>query len=547
MSASSESLAVEGISMSFDGKWALRDVDLTIPGGTIHGLIGHNGSGKSTLVRILAGYYMQTAGTVRLGSNVLPAGSPAGRHALGLRFVHQELGLVSKFNALENFGLGGGYDRTRWRTIDWRAQERRLRETMELLNCELPIDEPVAELTAVQRSLIAIARAIGAGSGPASARLLVLDEPTTTLEGPETTQLFRVVRTLAASGIGVLYISHHLSDVIDLCSEVTVLRDGRVVEILRTEATTRAGLVSALLGPAAEAVPKGAVELAAAEFGGAESELLAQDAPAYRVRGLRSSLLAGVDLDVRHGECVCVLGLTGSGREELAYAAAGAVASEADAIEVDGKPITDLDPKACRDLGIALVPGNRLPGSMVLDFSLRENLSFASLETNVRGLGLVDRKRETAAARTWVERFDIKPDDVEFSARHMSGGNKQKMILAKWLSIEPTMMIIDEPTAGVDVGAAKALLGTLRVIADSGAALLVSTSEIDDALAIADRILILHEGRVRSELQRGKDDFSEQTVLLAMAGRVDSEDAEDAEALVAVGENGQDRKDWNER
>jgi ribose transport system ATP-binding protein len=524
MSVSGESLTVEGISMSFDGKWALRDVDLTIPGGTIQGLIGHNGSGKSTLVRILAGYHAQTDGTVRLGSHVLPPGSPSGRHGLGLRFVHQELGLVSRFTGLENFGLGGGYDRTRWRTIDWGRQERRMRDVMELLNCDIPMHEPVSELTAVERSLIAIARAIGAGSGPGSARLLVLDEPTTTLEGPETEQLFRVVRTLADSGIGVLYISHHLSDVIDLCSQVTVLRDGHVVEVLQTEQTTRARLVSALLGPAAEEVPEGAVELALAEPEGERPSALNQAVPAYSVRGLRSSLLAGIDLDVRHGECVCVVGLTGSGREELAYAAAGAVAAEADSIEIEGKAVPTLDPKACRDLGIALVPGNRLPGSMVKDFSIRENLSFASLKDHVSHAGAVDRRRETLSAQTWIERFDIKPADVEFSARYMSGGNKQKMILAKWLSIEPTTMIIDEPTAGVDVGAAKALLGTLRVIADGGAALLVSTSEIDDALAIADRILILHEGGIRAELRRGVDDFSEGEVLLAMAGRGDSDE-----------------------
>jgi ribose transport system ATP-binding protein len=529
-------LAVEGISMSFDGKWALRDVDLTIPEGTIHGLIGHNGSGKSTLVRILAGYHHQTGGTVRLGSDVLPAGSPAGRHGLGLRFVHQELGLVPQFTGLENFGLGGGYDRTRWRTIDWRRQRGRMREVMELLNCDMPTDEPVSNLSAVQRSLTAIARAIGAGTGPESARLLVLDEPTTTLEGPETEQLFRVVRNLAASGIGVLYISHHLSDVIDLCSEVTVLRDGRVVEILRTEGTTRSHLVSALLGPAAAAAPE---DVALTTDDLVEHPVHDRDVPAFRVTGLRSALLSGVDLEVCHGECVCVLGLTGSGREELAYAAAGAVAGEADTIEVEGKEVTRLDPSDCRELGIALVPGNRLPGSMVLDFSLRENLSFASLKDNSKRLGLVDRKRETAVTRTWIERFDIKPDDPEFSSRHMSGGNKQKMILAKWLNIEPSVMIIDEPTAGVDVGAAKALLGTLRAIADGGAALLVSTSEIDDALAIADRIVILHEGRVRAELLRGVDEFTEETVMLAMAER---DESQELRVPAAVGANGDEPK-----
>lgn len=540
-----QTLVVEGISMSFDGKYALRDVDLSIPGGTIHGLIGHNGSGKSTLVRILAGYHHQTSGTVRLGSEVLPAGSPAGRHARGLRFVHQDLGLVDQFTGLENFGLGGGYDRTRWRTIDWRAQERRLRSVMETLNCELPIAEPASQLTAVQRALLAIARAIAAGSASDGARLLVLDEPTTTLEGPETEQLFRVVRTLAATGIGVLYISHHLSDVIDLCSEVTVLRDGRVVEKLHTEGTTRARLVNALVGSGTSSAPQEQVaetvaETVAASAAAEAGPLATNGGVAYAVTDLRSELLAGVDIEVRHGECVCVVGLTGSGREQLAYAAAGVVAGEAQSIEFEGQPIDTLDPSRCRELGIALVPGNRLPGSMVREFNMRENLTFASLRENVKGLGAVDRRRETAAASQWIERFDIKPDDPEFSARHMSGGNKQKMILAKWLSIEPRFMIIDEPTAGVDVGAAKALLATLRAIADNGGALLVSTSEIDDALAIADRIVVLYEGRVSGELKKSRDELSEESVMLAMSGRGDG--ANELAQPARVGENGYERK-----
>ncbi|MHB1468070.1 MAG: sugar ABC transporter ATP-binding protein [Solirubrobacteraceae bacterium] len=536
-----QTLVVEGISMSFDGKYALRDVDLTIHGGQIHGLIGHNGSGKSTLVRILAGYHHQTSGTVRLGSEVLPAGAPAGRHARGLRFVHQELGLVDQFSGLENFGLGGGYDRTPWRTIDWRAQERRLREVMEMLKCELPVHEPVSNMTAVQRALLAIARAIAAGSASEGARLLVLDEPTTTLEGPETEQLFRVVRTLAATGIGVLYISHHLSDVIDLCSEVTVLRDGRVVEALSTQGATRARLVSALVGTTAETVPEeGVAEAIAATAIDGDGAVAPKGGIAYAVRGLRSELLDGIDLEIRRGECVCVVGLTGSGREQLAYAAAGVVTSEADSIEFQGRQVEALDPKRCRELGIALVPGNRLPGSMVREFNMRENLTFASLKESVKAAGSVDRKRETVAARRWIERFDIKPDDPEFSSRHMSGGNKQKVILAKWLSIEPSFMIIDEPTAGVDVGAAKALLATLRAIADGGGALLVSTSEIDDALAIADRIVVLYEGQVSGELKKTEDELSEESVMLAMSGRSDGGD-ELAQPAVA-GENRYERK-----
>jgi ribose transport system ATP-binding protein len=519
MKADDSCLSIEGVSMAFDDRLVLRDVNLEVRAATIHGLIGHNGSGKSTLVRILAGYHRPASGTIRLGGDVLPLGTASTRYAAGLRFVHQDLGLVGAFDALENFGLGGEYARRRLRTIDWRAQERSFAETMESLHVEVPVRRPVSELSAVQQTLIAVARATRLASDGAPARALILDEPTARLEGPETEELFRVLRKLAASGLGVIYISHNLTDVLQLCSAVTVLRDGHVVATVRTDNSSHEALVNLMLGRASATLdPPARNSVSARDVSARDETADRPPAPlrfALSVRGLRSSLLRGVDLDVSRGECVCVLGASGSGREDLVYAIAGAIRATG-AVDVGGTRATELNPARSKRLGLALVPGNRLPGSIVNDFTVRENITFAAIPRS-RRLARIDRRKERREALQWIDKFDIKPGKPEQLTRHLSGGNKQKAILAKWISIDPVVMLIDEPTAGVDIGAAEEVLSTLRGLADTGTSLVVTTSEIADALRLADRVIVLHDGEVGAELRRGRDELTEEAVLLAMS------------------------------
>jgi len=508
-----DDLVVERLAIDFDGKQVLHGIDLTFRAGAVHGLIGHNGSGKSTLVRILAGYYRASSGTVRLGSHQLPPGAPRSTHRAGLRFVHQELALVQEFTALENFGLGGEYSTRGPGAIDWKQQAVRLGKAFDRLGCTVPMHRPISELTAVERALVAIARAIGDVGDGGSIRFLVLDEPTTTLEPSERDHLFDVVRRLATSGVGVILISHQLRDVINMCTSISVLRDGSVVENLDAAHCDRERLVAAMLGPAAAEV-NADLDGAGRIRSGARSEQPASLA----VHGLRSPTLRDVDIELAPGECVGVVGLAGSGREEIAYALAGALPCTTEAVTVGGTPVSALSPARCRDLKIALVPGNRQAGSMVSSFSLRENLTFTSLDSVAGRFGHINRRKEAALAREWIERFDIKPGDAEYETRLLSGGNKQKVILAKWLRIQPQAMLIDEPTAGVDVGAVKTIMDTLREFVDDGGSLLVSTSELSDVLSLADRILVLSEGRIWTELVRGRDEFSERSLLLAMAG-----------------------------
>lgn len=508
-------LAVDDLGIEFDGKWVLEGVSLTFEPGRVHGLIGHNGSGKSTLIKILAGYHTPSAGTVVLDGASLTGADPATIHRLGLRFVHQDLGLIPEFTALENMGVGGTYSTGAAGAIDWKRQARRLRSVLETFGSEVPMDVPVQRLSAVQRSLVSIARAVETGADEETpTRLLVLDEPTTALEGPEVGHLFEVVGSLTGSGIGVLYVSHNLRDVLALSSSISVLRNGRHVATFRGEDVTHDQLVVAMLGEDLSAAQHPTqVRGPSGRHGGGTAR---QERPRLSVRGLRSDLLRGVDLDLAAGECVCVMGLSGSGREQLAYALAGAVPSENDALHLDGAVVDDLHPHTCRDHRVALVPGNRMPGSILSDFTMRENLSLVSLDRHRGWLRSLRRDSERATAGGWARRLEIRPDDTEYSTRNLSGGNKQKVILAKWLETDPLVMLIDEPTAGVDIGAAQKILGELRTLVNEGRSLLITSSELEDVIAVADRILVLNSGRVSHELVRGRDEITEQAILSGM-------------------------------
>jgi len=507
-------LAVNGLGKQFDGKWVLEDVSITFEPGRIHGLVGHNGSGKSTLIKILAGYHDASAGEVTLNGRPINNSGPSAIRDLGIRFVHQDLGLISEFTAMENLGIGGVYSRQAGRSIDWKKQAQRLQAVIDGFGSEVPLDVAVGGLSAVQRSLIAIARAVEVGDGGGSpARFLVLDEPTTALEGPEVEVLFRVIRALAESGIGVIYVSHNLRDVIELATSISVLRNGELVNTFFDRKASYESLLTAMLGE--HLVSDETPNLDAF----AVSRLQAQgEASSARlsVRGLRSSLLRGVDLDLYPGECVCVMGLSGSGREELIYALAGSTPSISTSMTLNGVAIDALSPLTWHEQKVALVPGNRMPGSSVKEFTMRENLSLVSLDQLRLGFRQLDRQAETSMVERWASRLEILPSDPEYSTRNLSGGNRQKVILAKWLQADPTTLFIDEPTAGVDVGAAHKLLTELRQIVGEGRTLLVTTSEVGDVLAIADRVLILHEGRVSQELVRGRDEFTESSLLLAM-------------------------------
>jgi ribose transport system ATP-binding protein len=514
-------LDLRDVCKDFAGTRVLRDVSLAIMPGEVHSLVGHNGSGKSTLIKILAGYHAPTSGSVRAGGREMATGSASASHEAGLRFVHQELGLVGQLTALENIGLGVGYRSTRLRTVDWDAEAQALRHTLASLGVDFDLDVPVVELRAVDRALLAIARAIGDRRADQAPRLLVLDEPTTALERGESQRLFEVIGQLAAGGTGILYVSHRMDEIRRLSDRISILRDGRVVHSGAAAELTDREVVDLMLSEeAARRTHAAAAPPPAAPAGGAppgEHPAPEQGREVLRGEGLSTTLLAGVDLTLHAGEIVGVAGLAGSGREHLVYAICGALDREVVRLAIDGRPLAPSGPRAALRAGVVLLPGNRLPGSLVPKQTVRENMMLLSLPRD--RLGGIRRRQERRTVADWIERLDIRPPDPEIAVEFLSGGNKQKLVMAKGLNAQPRVLLIDEPTAGVDVGARVEIIDAIKAFARAGGAVIITSSDVKDLIDASSRIVALHEGRAIGELTaNGDEPIAESEVMRRVMG-----------------------------
>lgn len=499
---------MRGLSKTFPGQRALDGVDLDIRHGEIHALLGHNGSGKSTLIKLLAGFHTpDRGGSIEVHGKPLHLGSPRASHAAGLRFVHQDLGLIDELTVIENVALDTGYQRTPLRTIAWRRQLHRTMRLLDQLGVEIDPRRRIGDLPAVDRTMVAIARALD-GIDTAGG-LLVLDEPTAALSPDEVEQLFRVVRQLRRRGVSSLYVTHRMDEVADLTDTVTVLRDG----VVRATGPTADHPLDALVRLIVGDQPVEPIALAAPPT---------DQQPALRVRGLRSTLLRGVDLDVRPGEAVGLAGVLGSGREEIGKALVGAVSARADEYATSAGAVASITPRETRRHGIVLAPGTRGRGSMIDDFTIAENLSLPVLG-HLQRVGVLDKRREEATTVRWIDRFQVRPPRPEAALHALSGGNRQKVLIAKWMNTQPRVLISDEPTAGVDVGASAAIHSFVREAAKSGTACLVASSDNSDLVATCSRVLVLHRGRIVHELLG--EEITEDGILRAMsaAGRSDTE------------------------
>lgn len=502
-------LVLEAVSKSFPGQRALDDVQMSVRPGEVHGLLGQNGSGKSTLIKVLAGYHKPDPGAhVAVAGHDLAFGSPAASLQAGLRFVHQNLGVVDNLTVVENMALASGYARRRSGRIDWPTQAARTTRLLAKLGVDLDVDRPLGECRAVERSAVAIARALDDEAG--TIRFLILDEPTAALPPTEVEHLFEVVDEVRSQGIGVIYVSHRLDEIDRLTQRVTVLRDGSSQGTFDTSELDRGGLIELIVGHSVPALAT------AAGRTGAPPAPAAGVLPALTVRGLASATLVDASFEVARGEILGVAGLAGSGRDELAYALVGAVPATVDHLEVAGRAVLGgLDPTAAVEAGVALVPGNRQKGSAVFPFTVRENTTLpvlARYRTGVR----ISARREEADTRRWIERLEVQPPDPDRALSTLSGGNQQKVIIGKWLNAAPVVALLDEPTAGVDVGAREAIYDLVRARAAEGLAVVVSSSDVEDLAALCHRVVTFRDGRICSEL-RGPQ-VTEQALLHSMMG-----------------------------
>jgi ABC-type sugar transport system ATPase subunit len=472
-------LRVRHLSKSFPGVRALDDVSFDVHAGEILALVGQNGSGKSTLVKILAGVHGADPGS----SVTLRAQDEGAEDAAQLHFIHQDLGLVPMLSAIENIDLGQPLGRRGYRPSPLRRERHHAERLLAKFDVQLDVRAPVGELSPAERTIVAIVRALDGWKHLRN--VLVLDEPTAALHGDEVRRLLDVVRRVARNGAGVIYISHRLDEVIELADEVMVLRDGRLVARAPRGAFDHDALVRMIAGEISPVAPARARSAGRVRL---------------EVRGLSCPAIRRADLQVRAGEIVGVTGILGSGRERLAGALFGADPGAAGSVLVDGRRVAARSPSASIAAGMAYVPADRHRDGGLMTLTARENLTLpflAPLTGNARG---IDRREERREARHWFARVGLRPLEPERPLNLFSGGNQQKVVLARWMRTEPIVLLLDEPTHGVDVGAKEAIHALVSDAAAGGAAVLVTSSDVKELARLCDRVLVMREGRIADDL-----------------------------------------------
>lgn len=504
----SAAVEIQHVTKTFPGQRVLDGVGFTVRHGEIHALLGENGSGKSTLIKILAGVYTPDSGcAVDVGGTPLEFGSPRESARLGLRFVHQDLGLIDELSAVENMALSWQYSRTPLRTIAWSEQRRRTKQMLGELGVDVLIDRPIGELRPVDRSAIAIARALEQFTG--RIRLLVLDEPTAALPPAEVTALFKILDEIRSSGVAVLYVSHRLEEVQRLADRATVLRDGRCQATVELSTTTSKDLIDLIVGEA----PDTTIIAADGTRHMALATTDAEDA-LFRIEDLTAARLAGIAFNVKRGEIVGVAGLTGSGREEVAEALIGAIPGGVRLVDVEREVVhNEMTPRKARDAGVALVLPNRSLKAAVAEFSARENVTLPSLG-RFSIFGFLRRAREAVEANRLIELLDVRPARLEQPFAFFSGGNQQKLIFAKWIAIALRLLILEDPTSGVDVGARARVYELIHRQAEQGVGVVLVSSDIEDLVSVCSTVHVLGEGMITDTLVG--DEISESGIIASL-------------------------------
>jgi ribose transport system ATP-binding protein len=519
-------LRLRGVSKTFPGVRALTEVDMDVAAGSVHALVGHNGSGKSTLIKCLAGVYTPDPGAQAwLAGEALALGDPDDAERKGLRFVHQDLGIIPELSAMDNVGFVLGFERSALGRISWRRQAQRTSELLAQFGFTLDPRRPLGEASPPERAAVAIVRAIAgwqAGRG-----VLVLDEPTAALPAHEVDRLFQLVREVSASGTAVILVSHRLDEVMAIADSVTVLRDGAKVWDGPLAATTLQRLVDLIADaegqhPSAQAQPGPAAPDPVTRAGPVTP---ADEAvPALEVRDLHGRYLRGISFTVGRGELVGVAGLLGSGREELPYIVAGAsTEGVTGTVAIGGVPLGGGPGPSigrAQALGVALVPADRAAEAIFADFTTTENVSLAALPT-LRKRGFVGPARERRFGRTWLSAVHADPGYGPRPISTLSGGNQQKAVLARSLSVAPRLLVLSEPTAGVDVGARAVLYDELRRRVAEGLAVLMASSDLEDLLACCDRVIAVRDGVVSGEFTGAR--MTKSAIAYAMEGAHDEQ------------------------
>ena len=491
-------LELRGVSKSFGPTLALSDVSLALWPGTIHALVGENGAGKSTLIKTMTGLHRPSSGVILVDGEAVTFKGTAEAQRKGVAAIYQEPMVFPDLTVAENI-FASHHDRPQW--IDWRRMEAEAAGMIRRLGVTLDPRRPAGELTLAEQQTVEIARAISQ-----EVRVLIMDEPSASLSDHEVRRLFGIARSLRDQGVAVLYISHRLEEVFELADTVTVVRDGRHVSTRPIADVTQRSLVSEMVGRDMEG-----------RF--AREPSRATDRTLLRVRGLsRAGVFEDVSFHVNAGEIVCFSGLVGARRTDVALALFGVAPAESGTVDLDGQPANPRSPKEAQALGIAYVSEDRRKLGLALTESIAANITLPMLDGYATRWGLLDRRREAADAARFRDAMRIKAAGLDAAVGTLSGGNQQKVMLAKWLNTNPRLLIVDEPTRGIDVGAKAEVHRILRDLAGQGVAILVISSDLPEVLSLADRVLVMREGRLVGEFP-GPEATEEAVMRLAVGAR----------------------------
>jgi rhamnose transport system ATP-binding protein len=505
-------LRLAGLSKSYDGVHALRDASFELRSGEVHALVGENGAGKSTLIRIITGAIDADSGQVELDGKEIVDNSPARAKSSGIAAIYQQPALFPELSVAENlaFGLDGS---SLWKLVSWNKMRRRAVDLLAQIGAEIDPDTPASELPMPQQQMVEIAKAIGA-----NARVIVMDEPSASLSEEEIRKLFEIVGRLRSAGASIIYISHRLDEVLEIADRVTVLRDGRTIETRSMQDVTKAELIRLMVGRELSTIfPKRAVK---------PGEIALE----LRAVGCSRSGINNIDLVVRRGEIVGLAGLVGAGRTELARTIFGLTPADQGEIRIDGRPVSITSPELAIQHGIAYLPEDRSKHGVIGELSIGDNITLASLRKSLKGdkpkivrqkFSGLDFRAEREVATSYIRRFGIKAPAVFSPVSTLSGGNQQKVAVSRWLATDPGVLILDEPTQGIDVGAKAEIHELMMELVEPGMAILMISSELPEILGMSDRIAVMRNGTICAEMDRA--DATQERLLSIAVGHQDAQ------------------------
>ncbi len=484
-------LRMENITKTFPGVVALDNVSIDLNKGEVLGILGENGAGKSTLIKILAGNYIKDSGNIFVDGHKFEIKGPAEAVASGIRVIYQELNTINNLTVAENIFIGEQIVKGPFKVVDWKTMTKRSFELLDILNVKLDPNAILGDLTVSEKQIVEIAKAISK-----EAKILVMDEPTAALSEEETQSLFKIIRTLKSKGVSVIYISHRLKEIFEITDRVTVLRDGKKVGSIKTVDTDENKLVEMMVGrDIKDMYPKREVKIGDVVM---------------EVKNLKADGFNDISFKLRKGEILGIFGLLGSGRTSLVKALFGANRIKAGEISVNSKKVNLKSPGIAKDEKIGLVPLDRKTEGLALMMGVKENITLA----NIGDLGksfLISKVQERKKAGKWVEEIGIRTPGVDQEVNSLSGGNQQKVVLAKWLESGSQIIILNEPTRGIDVGAKIEIYKLMQDLCERGSSIIMISSELLEIMSIADRIIVMSKGRFTDEYAR--KEASEEKLL----------------------------------